>query len=105
MIFFHKYISKFRNFGNTVRTFFGNNYLRIKNWNKFFDPILKSGDESVYEFKEKYKKEETIEKMNGLIKLLKDEGMNSSLEKSLATSSTNSCEGNLILVISFIRTS
>lgn len=56
----------FRNIGNNVRTFVANKYMTTKNWNQKSDSILKSRDESVYEFQKK-KKEEIIEKMNQLI--------------------------------------
>lgn len=40
----------------------------------------------------KSKKEEIVKKLNVLIKMLKDEGMSSSLDESIETSPTNSRE-------------
>lgn len=48
--FFHKVFSTFRYLGSHVRTFGANKYTRVNNWNKFFDQILKSRDENIYNF-------------------------------------------------------
>lgn len=49
--------------------------VRIKIWNKKLDPILKLRVENIYNFQGKPKKEESVEKLNDLIQLLKDEGI------------------------------
>lgn len=78
--YFHIWCSNFRNLGSYVRIFVSNEYLRVKNWNKKFDPILKLKGGNVYNFQRNPKKEEIIEKINELIQLLKDERMISNIE-------------------------
>lgn len=77
--FIHKGFSKYRNIGSNAINFCANKYLIINNWNQKSDPIFKLKDMSVYKFQEESEKKEIIEKMNELIKLLKDEGTSSSL--------------------------
>lgn len=105
--YLHRWCSTIRNLGGHVRTFVINKYIKINNQNQNSDPILKPRDGSVYDFQEKSRKEEIIEKLNELIHLLKDEGMSSRiLEESLATLSKNYVEEeeeNSTLVISFER--
>lgn len=63
---------KNRNIGSCIGVFVTNQFLRVKNWK--FNPIIKSKDKSLHEFHEKSRNKEIIEKLNDLIKLLKDEG-------------------------------
>lgn len=51
--------------------FVTNQYLRVKNLK--FNLTLKSKDESLYEFQEKSRKNEILEKMNELVHFLKNE--------------------------------
>ena len=55
--FIHKYFPKFRNIINYIGIFVTNKCLRIKNWNKKCDPILKLKDESFCDLHKKSKKE------------------------------------------------
>lgn len=48
--YFHRRCSIIGNLGKHVRTFVTNKYLRIMISNRKFDPILKSRDESIYDF-------------------------------------------------------
>lgn len=56
---FHNYFSILRCFGNNVRTFIANKFLRIKNWDQKPSIILKLRYKNVYNFQENLRRKKS----------------------------------------------